>query len=119
MDTSAGTDKVIGHVVANDAGAADVELDSVIDTLFPSFSTATLAASATQPPFTSPPRAMRGESVLRRALDGIGVAIRGGRSKERNSGGNDNNRRRVVGLVSIVVDRDVRQQVHEGVGGQG
>jgi hypothetical protein len=109
VDTASGSDQVIGHVVANDAGTSDVDLDLTLDTLFPHPAHVATASSRAmlrgEPPGTLLMRVANkvfstGKALVGGSLTDLETATEGG-------GGGD---RRIVGLVSIVVDRDVRQR---------
>ena len=109
VDTASGADQVIGHVVANDAGTSDVDLDLTLDTLFPHPAHVATASSRAmlrgEPPGTLLMRVANkvfsaGKALVGGTLADLETAIEGG-------GGGD---RRIVGLVSIVVDRDLRQR---------
>ena len=97
LDTSSATDRVIGHVVANDAGTSDEDLDQTLDTLFPhAAKSATVSQDGTS--------AGGAPGTLMQVASNV---LSAGKARGGENGRGD---RRIVGLVSIVVDQDVRQQ---------
>ena len=109
VDVRAGTNEseaVIGHVLSNDAGSSDAMLDATIDQLFPEADLTSSPPSSTgmQKPAISSPG-------LRSTLgSGLRMLLGGDRGRQAHGIRKEAKGRRMVGLVSIVVDRNVRER---------
>ena len=98
------SESVIGHVVSNDGGLSDAQLDRTLSRLFPPDATRIGGGdfkAALKRLRSAPTRAVRRVATM---LGGSGSWNGGGR------GGGGGGGSRVVALVSIVVDRHARQQ---------
>lgn len=106
VDGQAGMgDAVIGHVLSNDAGYSDVVLDATIDQVFPDedYALSQSRPIAKEGPFLGL------KSALGRGLPTLVAGIAGKRARGMSKAPGAN-RRRIVGLVSIVVDRNRRER---------
>jgi len=101
-----GGDAVIGHVLSNDAGLSDSLLDAAIAEAFPS------EASAPSPTPSTPVPGPSLEWLKGPLRSGITKMMGGdGGAQRPSSGGKPPGAgKRIVGLVSIVVDRRVRER---------